>query len=196
MDKKIVDIMLDLETMGVGVLPAVTEIAAVSFIRDTGEILDEFHECIDLQDCIDCGLKVSASTVSFWIEQDIDSRLSYLRSQRNAVSLHDALTNFSGWIESITEENDIMVWGNGILSDNVWIQSAYESSNFIRSPIEYWQHNDVRTIVDLGSFLGLPNHKVETDFDGVIHNPIDDCKHQIKYLCSYFKDIKEALNEA
>ena len=181
--------MLDLETMGVGTHPAITEIAAVAFDRETGKTLDEFHVGVDLQSSVDVGLEVSASTVNFWMNQDGIARDSFCFSQDSAIPIGDALVGFHHWISSLMLGNDIRIWGNGIMADNVWLESAYEKTG-IANPIRYWQHNDVRTVVDMAWMFRLPNYKKLEEFEGVKHNPMDDCKHQIKYLVKYLNKMK------
>lgn len=61
------DIMVDLESMGVGNNPALIQIAAVQFDINTGEIGNIFDMKIDLQSSLDAGLEISAGTVKFWM---------------------------------------------------------------------------------------------------------------------------------
>ena len=84
---------------------------------------------------------------------------------------------------SDVKDKKIKVWGNGSTMDITILQSAYEYFN-MSIPWQYWAVNDVRTIVDLN-----PEIKKNCTFEGVKHNPIDDCKHQIKYLTETIKNI-------
>lgn len=189
---KVIDVMLDLETMGNSTRPVVTEIAAVAFDRITGEEYARFHQGVDMQSSIDSGLLVSASTVEFWMKQDDEARVSFVASQANATTLAQALANFDGWVKALSKKGDLRFWGNGIMADNVWISSAFEAVR-VDSPIKFWQHNDVRTVVDMGWMIGLPNYKKLEKFTGVKHNPVDDCLHQIKYLCKYLNHFNKLL---
>lgn len=65
-----VDIMLDLETLGLSDSPVITQLAAVAFDITTGESFDEFSVFIDAKSCIEKGLKIDGSTVEWWLKQD------------------------------------------------------------------------------------------------------------------------------
>ena len=51
--------------------------------------------------------------------------------------------------------------------------------------INFIQNNDVRTVVALN-----PSIKKKSKFDGVAHDALYDCLHQIKYLTDTLKTIK------
>ena len=176
--------MLDLETMSIADDAAITEIAAVEFDPTTGKLGREFHIGVDLQSCIDAGLSISASTIiDFWLQQSQEARESLKVSQDGAFSLREALIEFEIWLGT-----DKFVWGNGSLSDNLWMKNAYKAAG-LECPIEFWAHMDVRTAVNMGRTITGKDFKQDLEFDGVPHNPLDDCKFQIRYVHEYYKTL-------
>jgi len=71
---KFTDVMLDLETMGRKSNSAIVSIGAVEFNIETGETGREFYAVIDLNSCLDFGLKVQADTIYFWLQQNQAAR--------------------------------------------------------------------------------------------------------------------------
>ena len=127
--------MIDLETMGLGVRPAIVAIGAVhmderGLIQSAG-----FYRVVDLQSNIDAGLRMDASTVEWWLQQSDEARAALLVAER--VPLREALSDLSDWV---TDQLDLStpdgVWGNEVASDNVWLASAYAA---IGSP-RPWPH--------------------------------------------------------
>ena len=189
------DIMLDIETLGVGIGPVITQISAVSFDLETGETGEEFNILVDPMSCIRNNLKVNNSTFKFWSGQDKDVfKKVVLNSFLEGKELKDSLELLNEFIETVRGNSDskkVTVWGNGIMADNVWLTSAYEECNVLPE-WKYSEHRDVRTLVDLGKILNLKDYKSDTEFEGERHNAIDDCKHQIRYCSSYIKELKES----
>lgn len=177
-----IDIMLDLETMGNKTKPAIAQISAVAFNIETCETFEEFDRHVHLQSSIDAGLDVTASTAIFWLDQSKEARELLIKGQEKADQLVTVLVDFADFINTLRSHyGDIRVWGNGSMADNRWLESAYEACK-MESPINFWEHSDLRTMVDYGWRKQKTDYKQSQEFEGVKHNAIDDCKHQIKYL--------------
>lgn len=194
------NIMLDLETMGKRTKPALTEIAAVAYDME-GNTYDEFYRAVSLQSSIDAGLTVDGSTVEFWMGVDADAKASWFEAQSQAVDLFDAMYDFDTFIRQISDngETDIVLWGNGTMADNRWIFSAGEAVGVLldeddNETIKHWQHGDVRNFMSVCELMTGKNPKKETEFIGVPHNPIDDCKHQIRYMSAAYKLMKKRVD--
>lgn len=178
------NIMVDLETLSTYTNASIIEIAAVEFNKDTGEIGDIFHECIDCKDWTENERHTEGRTILWWMEQD-KSLINKFKEKNPR--LHTVLQRFRDFYNKHTLQGDdaTILWGNGSTMDITILQSSYEH---FKEPIpwQYWAVNDVRTIVNLN-----PNIKEECVFEGDKHNPIDDCKHQIKYLVKTLNSIKK-----
>jgi exodeoxyribonuclease VIII len=185
---KMKDIMLDLETLGNKENPVIIQLSAIQFDIKTGEIGKIFNYLINPMSCKTEGLEVSKSTVEWWLSQNTELVKEVLgKSIIEGLNLKEVLNRFSNYLEIIrANEGSLNVWGNGILSDNLWIQSAYKACN-INPSIYYNEHKDVRTLVDLSRNLLIVDVKKEIVFAGNQHNALDNCKHQIKYCSEIYK---------
>jgi len=177
-------IMLDLETMGLGLKPAILSIGAVQFDIKTGEIGNKFHYKVNLQSSIDAGLDVTASTIQFWASQGKES-LAYLNDAlKSDIELKFALERYVEFVKSCGD--NIILWGNGAKADNVWIESALDAFK-IKNPVSYRNESCYRTMITAYcNKHGWPS----INFEGVKHYPIDDCLYQIKLLTFVMNELK------
>lgn len=180
----LVDIMLDLESMGVGNNPALIQVAAVAFDSETGDELGVFDEKVDLQSSIDAGLTITAGTIKFWM-----THASVNQDTRNIVmsetgdhgkqgnNLLGVLHRFNLWYTDITKDDKKgVVWGNGSASDNVWLRSAYAAVS-MTCPFNFRDDMCMRSLKTYAKRKGYKNDVV---FVGNQHDGLDDCRHQIK----------------
>ena len=169
--------MIDIETFGNKSHSVILSIAAVQFDLETGETGKTFYRKIDLQSAIDAGLKLNASTLQWWMEQKHEALIELFSGENRTLSesLGDFKT-FYGLINQSIEE-DLRVWGNGARFDLGLLEDAYETIGE-DAPWNFRAEMDVRTLVAFA-----PEIKKEMKFEGIEHNPHDDCMHQIKY-CS------------
>lgn len=167
------DIMLDLETLGRNSNSVILSIGAVEFNIETGETGREFYTTVDIQSCLDAGLKVGGNTLYFWLQQS--------EAARKAVSepgfpIETALKKFENWMLDCPTE--INIWGNGARFDIGILEDAFIACGYQDMPWYFRSERDVRTLVSFA-----PEVKENMPFEGIYHHPISDCKHQIKY-CS------------
>lgn len=177
--------MIDIETLGTNVNAVITSISAVQFDMETGNTGKEFHVPITIQSCLDAGLQIDASTLLWWMGNEDDSRARFIEDQKNAVPLKTALMDLNSFmVMSFPGElKNLKAWGNGATFDISKIENAaYQTGVELK-----WDSKnaprDVRTLVDFN-----PVTKELTEFEGVKHYGIDDCKHQIKYCVKIWND--------
>jgi hypothetical protein len=163
---KMLNVMLDLETMSTESNAAICSIGAVKFSLDEG-IIDEFYCTVDAADCKKHGLVISADTVRWWSKQPKEV-LEELRW--NNVPLQDALTTFSKWYGT----KSLPTWGCGAGFDNVIIENAYKAVGMKR-PWTPWDDRCYRTMKEV---IQIPQKPRE----GTYHNALDDAKHQANHL--------------
>jgi len=166
-------LMVDIETLGNKAGAAIVSIAAVQFDLKTGETGETFYRNIDLQSCLNAGLKVSGDTVIWWMQQ---SDLARRKLSENTIPLSIALSAFNGFIANFYTAS-MEVWGNSARFDLGILEVAYTALK-IETPWAYWNERDVRTLVSFA-----PEIKQNIPFEGVPHDALADCYHQIKY-CS------------
>lgn len=168
--KKLEHLMVDIETMGTGSYSAIVSIAAVEFDINTGITGNTFYVNIDLQSCLDAGLKTDEETVQWWSKQ---SEKAKMMLNEEKATLPEALKMF----KKFCKHEDVQIWGNSARFDLGLLENAFEVTK-IAKPWQYYNERCVRTLVGF-----YPNIKKNTPFVGTPHNAIDDCLHQIKY-CS------------
>jgi len=193
-EKKHLDIMVDLESLGNKDKPVLMQLSAVLFNRHTGKNLEEFNEFICPKSGIDAGLDVQGDTVAWWLTQDKEViKKVFVKAILEGLPLKEVLEKFNAFLEAMKEKynvESIILHGNGLISDGVWIMSAYKAVN-VDNPFKYYEYQDVRTLCQVGyDVLGV-NFKASTKFVGNQHDGLDDCKHQIKYCTKYMKALKK-----
>ncbi|MDQ3023439.1 MAG: 3'-5' exoribonuclease [bacterium] len=160
------NIMLDLETLGVGNDAAILSIGAVKF-TDV-EITDRFHVVVDPGSSQDAGLKIEAETIMWWLsEERAEARASLFEHQM--VDLPSALVGFTTWVGG-----DGPIWGNGSTFDNVILRSAYRQLQ-LDYPGPFHQDYCYRTVKSLAPHIKLERY-------GLHHNAVDDAESQAKHL--------------
>jgi hypothetical protein len=186
------NIMLDLECAGIEIPnPAIIEIGALYFDIDTGKELDYFSTPVSLESSIKHGLVTDDETEN-WLQRNIPRALQ--TSKTTSVTLPMALRNLSSFIETCSramkheleehsrfEDSQVMIWGNGATSDNVWIESAYRACK-IEKPWLYYNNMCVRTFVKQCAFMTGHDYSREVQRRGPKHIALENCKHQVLYL--------------
>lgn len=146
------NVMLDLETLGFNSNAPILSIGAVEF--DNYGLYRSFYVEIDLQSCLDAGLKPDASTILWWQGRD--------NFPRGQVNLAQALVDFRAWYPK-----GATIWSNGAAFDIPILASAYKAVGNT-APWEVWNTRCYRTAKAL---LGLPNLRND-------HNALNDAKNQ------------------
>lgn len=177
-------LMVDLETLGHQSNSVILSIGAVHFNLE-GEILNKFHVHIDVQSCIDMGLRCSGSTIMWWLERDSDA----VEAQTNAkrIELVDALLAFNTFCFKYLDSTTLF-WGNGARFDLGILRDAYEVSGFNSTKIPWtsWQEADLRTIAHLDP---ESKEQVVKNWKGTTHDALDDCEKQVAYLVQSLKKL-------
>lgn len=187
-------LMVDIETLGNSSNSVICSIAAIEFDLATGETGRSFNKNISIQSCLDFGLKVDGSTIKWWFEQD---KLAQIKLFKDAESLNFVLRRFFKFILELccpgTDhsshgyklfKSDLQIWGNSNRFDLGILENAYKAVG-IDVPWMHWNERDVRTLVSFA-----PEIKKNMSFEGIKHDPIADCIHQIKYCSATYKYCK------
>ncbi len=165
------DVMLDLETMGNGPDSAIIAIGAVEFDIAEQKTGHGFYVHVDLESAVKAGGVVDASTVLWWMKQGDQARSAFARQgERMEVALH----LFSEWMAVRGAQKDVRVWGNGAAFDNVILASAYRRLG-VSAPWMFWNDRCYRTVKALH-----PDVKMERA--GTHHNAVDDAISQAGHL--------------
>ena len=166
------DIMLDLETMGIGSNAAICAIGAVEFDLESGELGREFYTIVNLESSVKAGGVIDASTVLWWMEQSDSARAEL---QRNGNKIELALVMFSEWLDDCgVEPKELCIWGNGAAFDNVILRSAYGKTG-IKTPWEFQGDRCYRTAKNLSPSVKMVRA-------GLHHCAVDDARDQARHL--------------
>lgn len=176
-----INVMVDLETMGNSNEAPIVSIGAVIF-NDKGLIKDQetkrpvtFYKNIHLQTCLDRGLKVDADTIYWWMQQSKKARKTLLKDR---IDLKEALKEFRDWIP----KDNLQVWGNGSDFDNTLLKTSYAKYN-ASTPWKFYENRCFRTVKSSFPTIEIP--KV-----GTHHNALDDAIYQANYLLALVKKHK------
>lgn len=165
------DVMLDLETMGNGPRAAIVAIGAVEFDPRTRTVGDRFYQTVDLATAVKMGGEMDASTVLWWLKQSDSARAEFTKE---GAHLEQALLDFKTWMFYRGAPELICVWGNGAAFDNVILSSAYRAAQ-IEQPWRHWNDRCYRTIK-------AQRPEIVMQRRGTHHNAVDDAESQAWHL--------------
>ena len=172
------DLMIDIETLGCGTLPLITNIGAVQFDLETGKIGTKFYKRILWADsCESKDFSIDPETVLFWLEQNDDVTKELTTSQIHRCPLKEALIELSELVQRLKIK---AVWGNGVLFDNRILIEHFNHLGI--EPWHFRMNSDVRTLVQLGKRAQINTKDIKPPQQR--HHALHDCIHQIKY-CHY-----------
>lgn len=165
------NITFDLETLGNTSEAPIVQIAAVKFNEDG--IYDEFDRKIKLESLDKYNFKVDYSTLLFWFSQK-DIAIKQVMVEGDRIDLRQALREFIEWIGKPSEYN---YWSHATFDPPILKNNLDKVQ--VPNSIPFRNHRDIRTLTH---FTG----KIETEFKGVKHNALDDCRYQAEYILTGF----------
>ncbi len=168
-------IMLDLETMGTDPYCPVIAIGACRFEMDDSPIEDTFYQVVSLESCMELGMKPSASTILWWMEQEDAARLVF--GDKGAAKLVPALDAFTDWHNSRPD----LIWGNSARFDCGILEAAYKVCGK-EVPWQHWRERCYRTAKSMAD--------VSLVRTGTPHNALDDAVTQAYHLRAIYKELK------
>jgi exodeoxyribonuclease VIII len=178
-----IEVMLDLETMGVAHDSPIISIGAVKFDpRGTiGELGDpsnpeygHFHVAVEFHSLTEAGFVFDGKTVAWWLEQSDDARKSILM---DPMPIASALSMFYLWFGEVSRPT----WGNGAGFDNVILRNAYLRLGGT-APFKYSHDSCYRTMRML--FPDVPYVPPVT-----AHNALSDAEAQAAHLQKLFNRL-------
>lgn len=116
--------MVDLETLDTTPTSVIVSIGAVKFGPNGYDKCDTFYRVVDIQSCIDTGLTISASTLSWWMNQSDAARFV---SHQSSTHIATALIDFGKWLP-----NGVKLWGNGASFDNALDDAISQAEHLIQ----------------------------------------------------------------
>ena len=181
-----IDVMLDLETLGTGPRAAIVAIGACKFDpRGVGLGPDKpegpvstFYRRVSLATAMEHG-DVDPSTLLWWMQQSDQARQDTFLGECGGLS--QTLAAFNAFVA----DRAVGVWGNGATFDNVVIRSAMAACG-ITPAWSFRNDKCYRTVINL-----LPKDEWPAfERSGTAHNALDDAITQALYLQKIFKRIR------
>ncbi len=171
-------VMIDIETLGKSASAAIASIGAVLFDPKGDWLGNHLHLHVDLNDCVQHGLKLDAPTVLWWMRQPDEARNALFDGQINALPLFIAMQQVSEFVSTADE-----IWCNGNSFDFPILTNAFAAVG-AAAPWKYYKERDLRTLKALH-----PDIRIERQ--GMHHNALDDATHQARLVQRIFQFNKD-----
>jgi len=179
------NVMIDLETLGTSPAAPILSIGAVYFDPDTGELGPELHVKLDFEEACE-DRKIDPATVKWWLCQSDEARSALLDDQEGfpIIFKEEALDLLSEFIHMVN--GDAKVWGNGATFDISMLEDLYRQLGE-KIPWKFYNVRDVRTVVALAE--GIVDRS-GTPFEGTQHNALADAVHQATYVSTMWQALR------
>lgn len=168
MSDKVIDIVIDLETLGTVPGSVILSIGAC-VAQDIEEPDKQFYATISRSSCEDVGLVVCKETIDWWNKQDIVARQEAFSALH---TLKDTLVYFSTYLGEFPKKR---VWGNGTAFDLGILAAAYKACG-MKVPWHYREEMCYRTVKSLYPKILVPT------LPNTPHKAIDDACSEAKHL--------------
>lgn len=171
-----IDIMIDLETLGLGYDSPILSIGAA--VIANGEVmLGGYHVGISLEDSIAHGRVPSASTIEWWLRQAPEAQQALAKKLSTGVSVNVALLDFANWVRS---RYGAYVWGNGADFDIAMLRHAFAKVGLD----EPWSYRNVRCF---RTYMAEFGHDEDWVQPSVKHDAQADAHAQAQTLVNCWK---------
>lgn len=188
-----VDLMVDIETLGLEPGSVITDIGVALFDPKGDGVIRSAQWAIYVHDAQAQGLTIDWSTVEWWHRQEsrtrdaiFDCELTQRSSLKQALSwLKEWVHGSCWWADAPPSGYGIpdRVWAKGPQFDHVLLEHAYRACGMM-VPWQYKQPRDVRTLLDAAG-----NPHVRTPEGFVEHDPEWDCILQVLEVQRAFKEL-------
>lgn len=161
-----VDVMLDLETVGIHPGCAILSIGACTLDQE-----HVFYQTVSLRSGLDRGLKQEHDTMSWWDRQSPEARLEAFSG---TTSVMNACGEFYDWFRRLPAKKKF-IWSNGSDFDIPILAEVYAACDMYK-PWDPFNGRCYRTIKKLYKQVVMP------ETGGVKHNALDDAVNQARHL--------------
>lgn len=168
------DLMIDLETIDTRVTAGILSIGAVIFDLESQKLGKVLRLNIGISDALKNGSR-DEETIDWWYQQDTELRKKQFYPPSHYTTKR-ALILLGNFIQLNMGGSFVMPWSNGSCFDISILQHKYEELG-LEVPWEFRNIRDVRTVCKLAKVKSG-----DFDFIGKKHDPVADCKHQIKMV--------------
>lgn len=180
------DIMVDLETMGLKTNSPIVAVGAIQFNPITGEQGDSYYRILDLQSSVDKGQQIDVQALYWWMNQSDAARGELLTT--NKISVEHMCGTFQKWLYSLGNPRKFRLWGNGASFDNAMLRFLFELCK-VEMPIPFWNDRDVRTVVGFYPSSMFMEWKRNNLRKGAHHTALADAKYQAEYVSYIMQEL-------
>jgi exodeoxyribonuclease VIII len=181
-----IDLMIDLETMGRAPRGAIVSLGALYFDLESGGFGASFYGTVDLRDSVRCGMEMDPDTVLWWLGQSPEAIASW--KQAESQTLSSVLLAFFDWMND--NERNANVWAKGPTYDLSILTAAYKCIGVSSPPWGFRNEKCVRTVINLAMRLGFEPESVPRE--GLEHHAAWDVWHQVRVCHAAWKVIIDA----
>lgn len=181
-DRTLSHMVIDIETLGLGLRPVIVAIGAVA-LDEHYEVIGRFYRAIRGDD--QPGRDMDFDTVKWWVTKNSPEAQQAVFND-HATSLRQAVIAFNAWVtHHIGADPHVQFWGKGPEFDNViWreaIATNYPGGNpeILHKVWTYRNNQSLRTVERLVKSLGIT---VEVPDTGIAHHALHDAEWEAKYL--------------
>lgn len=178
-DHTLSHVVIDIETLGLGLRPVIIAIGAVA-LDEHYEVIGRFYRAVrgDNQP----GRAMDFAAVQWWaLKTGPAAREAVFHA--DACTLRRAVVDFVGWVMPDTKPlTNVQFWGKGPEFDNVIWRDAiacYDDSDFLSKVWTYRNNQSLRTVELMVKSLGLTIVAPDTD---IAHHALCDAEWEADYL--------------
>lgn len=177
------DLMIDLETLSTTSKSVVISIGACFFDIEKRTIGPTFYMVLDIQDQIDKGREISASTLKWWFNQENAAKRVFNENHKSPAVVLGTLNN---WVKAnCSDSRKVKVWGNGATFDISIMESIFHDYG-VGLPWFY------AGVMDLRTYKRFIAKGKKVPIIGTAHNALDDALSQAQYVID--NHIPEEIN--
>lgn len=168
-------IMVDIETLSTAKNAAILQIAMQQFCPATGQLFESINVKFDAEEVFNDTRfdKSYSTTIEFWHQKMNSAVRNQVWNEGERHHMSQGLQLIYNFVRSIPQAK---VWGNGPAFDLAIIVNAFETFSY-PLPWVYYNERCVRTITNIDR-----DYAKSIQFEGLQHDALDDCKHQIKMI--------------
>lgn len=175
-------VMIDIETLGTTPDSVILSVGVYD-----GE--HSWYHTIDLQSCLDAGLKISGSTFEWWMHQSAEARTQLVKGA-DTLTLKGALISIDEFF-STHLHGDTEIWCCGAAFDVPILENAFRAV-CVSVPWKFYMVRCYRTYRELMKQL-VPEFRMPSRV-GTFHNALDDAKYQYDAMSLMTSALKDKLD--
>jgi len=176
-----IDVMIDLEALAKhnGVI---TEIGAVAFCPDSGEIYKRFHNHILISSSLAAGLTIDSGTLLWWLhpaQEEARQQMLIAQEMPETLGIRAVLMSFAEWLKT-EAEGYRHIWCQGMSYDFPLLSNAYHRVLLQEQPWDFRKEMCSRELFTLNATRLSVELEAMGGRKGTHHNALHDAENQAR----------------